>query len=466
MNAWVIFRRARIVLFSFLVLLCLTWATLFAVFLAHEWSHFSGYQKIVIVCLLSLYGFTAILLYLMAVVLFRLWWDVARVVSLLVVHAGSSVVFTMYRPNLPCRGFHTEAFCKDFVFTIFVGCWVFSGMILCFSITLGIMAFLPRPMESEEIDFPPSPASFKAGSPSDEERPPSFHSFDSPMGSPYDDKSGFVDESLSAAGTPVLVNGVPQEPPRLWQSYQTQRSRNRTDDITGTASSVYPDAKSGHQKADSLYLNPFSARSPPPPPVYTPASETGHEFPSVMLSTPSQLPALPEPIYGARAVTSNSMHHDRAAPYTPTTYTDLSPNSFPATFRGSHQPRHMYPDLLQTAIPRVYSFHSTTASVHSKWAVSPSHTLTLTPGVAHPRHPSEFFHSQDIPRGTSTLKRNVSEPNRTVLDHGGGLARRSPDLVPVTLSVNGSSLQRRGSDGQLVDHAQWQRLVLGAAAKP
>jgi hypothetical protein len=62
MDAWIIFRRARIICLvsaqshsclqpntvstiAFLVFLCLTLATLFAVFLAHEWSHFSEYQS-------------------------------------------------------------------------------------------------------------------------------------------------------------------------------------------------------------------------------------------------------------------------------------------------------------------------------------------------------------------------------------------------------------------------------------
>src|SRR6266702_1695616 len=342
--------------------------------------------------------------------------------------------------------------------------------VLFFSIILGIMAFLPRPVESSgDEDFPPSPASFTSGSPFDG-RPPSFHSFDPRMRQfPYDDKSEFLDESLSPARTLALVNGAPQEPPRLWQSFQT---RNSTDDpiyaqtiITRTYSPMKPvgvDVKSGRQKTDSLYLNPFSAPSTPPLPVYTPASETGNESPSVSPSMPSQLPTVPELMYGARA---DSMHHDRAAPYTPTIYTDPIAHSLPATFRGSHQPRHMYPDPVQTAVPRVSSFHSSTASVHSKWAVSPSHVLpppVLTPSVAHSNHPSGFFHLQDLPSTyhaqDTTLKRNVSVPN---MNHGGGLARQS-----YTLPVAESSLQRRGSDGQVVDQAQWRGVVLGAVAKP
>lgn len=460
MNVWVIFRRARIVLFSLLVLLCFTWAALFAVFLAHEWSHFSKFQKIVVLCLSSLYGLTGILLYLMAVVQFRFWWDVARVVSLVVIHTGGSLVFMHYRNSFPCRGFGTETVCRQFTFAIFIGCCVFTVTMFLFAIILGIMAFLPRPVESNgEEDFPPSPASFKAGSLYDG-RPPSFHSFDPRMG--YDDKGAFPDESLSSARALALANSAPQEPPPLWQDFQT---RNSTDDpiyaqtmIARTDSPMKPpgvDVK----KADSFYFNPFSSPSPPPLPVYTPASETGNEPPSVPLTIPGRLPTVPELMYGARGMTSDSMPHDRAAPYTLTINTDPSANSLPATFRGSHQPRHLYPDPVQTAMPRVSSFHSTTASIHSKWAMSPSHVLPppdFASGASGLQDLPTLHHAQD-----TTLKRNASVPNVTAPNHGGNLARRSY-ILPVTESA----LQRRGSDGQVVDHAQWQRLVLGAAAKP
>jgi hypothetical protein len=67
---------------AFLILGCLTWVTLVAIFLSREWSYFVHFQsapalnismhgppdhgpEMIVVSLLSLYGFTAILLYLM-----------------------------------------------------------------------------------------------------------------------------------------------------------------------------------------------------------------------------------------------------------------------------------------------------------------------------------------------------------------------------------------------------------------
>lgn len=324
--------------------------------------------------------------------------------------------------------------------------------VLCFSIALGFMAFLPRPVESssgsKEAELPFSPASFKAGSFSDEEQPPSFHSFDH--------LSEFPDEALSPVRTGALGNSDPQKSHRLWQSFQTQRLGNSTDGpmhtetmITRTDSPVKPfnaDVKSGRQQADSLYLNLFSARSPP---LSTPASENDNESPSFMLSMPSWPPTVPELMYGARPVT---VHPDHPALYTSTTYTGPGAHSFSATLKQSHQPHHIRPNVVHTASPSVYSFHSATASVHSKWAASPSPVLpplVLTPGIARSTH---FFQLQDPP---STYRvRKTSEPVRN-------LTRQA-----YTSPITGSSFQRRGSDGQVLDYAQWRRLVLSAAAKP
>ncbi|KAI0286703.1 hypothetical protein BGY98DRAFT_941521 [Russula aff. rugulosa BPL654] len=139
----VILRRARITLLSLLALICLTWTILFGILLHHEWSHSSLFQKVVIIGLLSLYFFTASLLYLMAVMHVQHcpWWDVVRMFAIFVVHTGSSVLFTDKRPSFSCHGFGTETACKEFIFTIFVGCWVFSGIFLCMALLLGVMAF-------------------------------------------------------------------------------------------------------------------------------------------------------------------------------------------------------------------------------------------------------------------------------------------------------------------------------------
>ncbi|KAI0256743.1 hypothetical protein BJV78DRAFT_305465 [Lactifluus subvellereus] len=432
MNAWVIFRRARIILFSFLILICLAWSTLFTIFLVREWPHFSQIQKIVIVCLLSLYGFTTILLYLMVVVQFRYWWDVGRVIALLVVHAGASLLFTHFSPGFPCRGFGTRTACRGFVFTIFIGCWAFSGIVLCFAVILGVMAFVPRPVKplsgEKEDGWPPSPGSFTSGDLSNEQRPLSIHSIDSHTGLvPYKDQGEFPQETLSSRDDP----------------------RNPTDIVSGL------------KRADSSYRDPFRDPSSPPVSIY---SRT-----SVVQNIRS--PVSPKPIHVPLAIHSNDSPPGTTPHGIPNS--TLGHYSIPATLGDKFQPAQTSPRPPRTASPSGYSFHSTAASVHSKWAASvPQVPLppVLPPGAVRTRKPGAFPGPQGLSFAYSapsntwgsnvTLKRNFTEPTKAVQRHGVGWARRS--YMPPAAE---SSQRRRAGDVQVLDQSQWQRLVLTAAAK-
>ncbi|ETW85762.1 hypothetical protein HETIRDRAFT_424897 [Heterobasidion irregulare TC 32-1] len=145
MDTWATFRRARIVVFAVLVFLCLAWI----------------------------------------IVYFRLWLDFARAGLLLVLHSGkarhytiehtsidkvfllqgSAILFTFFRPQLPCVNLGPEAVCRRFNYVIWVGCWVIAVLgtihaslqsdqrfindaVLGYTASLCIMACLPRPIAS------------------------------------------------------------------------------------------------------------------------------------------------------------------------------------------------------------------------------------------------------------------------------------------------------------------------------
>lgn len=148
MDAWATFRRARIIVFSVLVLLCLAWSAMFVVLLVREWSHFDLSQHAVMLSLAAIHGFTSLLLYLMIIVYFRLWLDFARAGLLLVLHLGSAILFTLFGPQLPCVNLGPEAVCRRFNFVIWVGCWVIAALVLGYTASLCIMACLPRPIAS------------------------------------------------------------------------------------------------------------------------------------------------------------------------------------------------------------------------------------------------------------------------------------------------------------------------------
>ncbi|KAI0049950.1 hypothetical protein FA95DRAFT_1677128, partial [Auriscalpium vulgare] len=160
MDAWDVFRRARIILFAVLVFLCLGWAIIFAVIIAREWHYYAVFQRAIMLSLLATHGFTAILLYLMIVVPFRLWMDFARVLLLLILHIGSAVVFTLFNSGFPCRDLGSEETCRDLNYIVFIGCWVISGVVLGYAISLCVMSTRPKPVGSisgkPELDLPPN----------------------------------------------------------------------------------------------------------------------------------------------------------------------------------------------------------------------------------------------------------------------------------------------------------------------
>ncbi|KAI0273679.1 hypothetical protein BC834DRAFT_966167 [Gloeopeniophorella convolvens] len=495
MDAWTIFRRARIILFFMLVIICLAWATLLSILLAREWSYFSAVQRVVVLSLTILHGFTAILLYLMAVVVFHLWLDMIRVFTLLITHVGSAVLFTLYSPGFPCDNLGPDTTCRQFLFAIFIGCWVISGTVLGFAIALGIMTCVPRPVESltgkRDVELPASPASFKAGSFSNEQqRPVSFHSVNSRTGLVGYDEKEVSESSLSPVPTIMVMNGATRgtfgaDPPRFWDDNRSVYARavSRTNSPTSTTS-VF----SGHRPAGSLYRNPFLDPSPPPTStIYSPASTagfgSGQHLPYVrdMLPAPSQPPALPDMMYTASPITiSSGLRPLQLAPYAPyarAVSPSMSAYSVPVPPRNYLQPHMMYPDRAHTTTPGAYSLHSASASIHSKWTLPALHALpppALTPGVQRPRRFSSLLRNQDAssvysaPFGTRGqtpdlgLSRNVSDPS------GAASLRSSESSVRQSYAppVADNAMERRGSEGQVLDQAQWQKLVLNAAGQP
>jgi hypothetical protein len=371
-------------------------------------------------------------------------------------------------------------------------------IVLCFAIALGVMAFVPRPVESlpmtEEDGAPWSPASFKAGSPSDERRNSSFYSIDSRTGLvSYNNRGGFPEASL----TPSQVNAAHEEtitvgPPRLRQSVQSPNPRhsNNTSTYGGTTSMGNSPRErasvvSGPQRVDSLYRNPFRDPSPPPLSIYSRASTIRRGVGGDNSSIAEDRPNLPYTVSELKrdALSSIPLRNtpppvttprDRATEHTSILYSILRHYSVPASPGDHSQQELTYPDSARTATPSVYSRYSSAASVHSMWVEStPNVPPPPVPAldIAHFGGPSSYLGPRDLSSGNNAsfvargsnapLKLQVSEPSRTVQHHGELSAHRS-----YVSPVEESPFPRRGSDGQVLDPMQWRRLVLSAAAKP
>jgi len=361
--------------------------------------------------------------------------------------------------------------------------------VLCFAIALGIMAFIPRSVGSlpgeEEDDVPPSPASFGTGSPTDEEKHTSFYSIDSRTGLvTYKDQSALLDVALSPYSDSTPISRAHQEtitegPPRRLQGFQNSpilspSHDNSTNDRTISRGGTPGDRTSvgsGPQRSELFQSDPFRDPTSPSSSINSQASMirtgVGGEIPPFSEDRPDRtLPSFPlrDP------PTLVTTQRDRATEYTPTFYSIYHHHhSLPTSFESNSKPEQTSPDRLQAMTPSAYSFHSLAASVHSKWAEQTSHAVpppALTPGVSRFREPVAFWGltgpTYVAPFGAwgskLGLMRKISEPTGAMQHFSGDVVRQ-----PTDLHVKESPFPRRGSDGQVWDRTQWQRLVLSAA---
>jgi hypothetical protein len=394
--------------------------------------------------------------------------------------------------------------CRNYVHTILIGCWTFTGVgkisrmhsrlatlrhsmltVLCFAIALGIMAFIPRPLETfpgeEEGDVPPSPASFGTGSPMDEERHTSFYSIDSRTGLvTYNDQGAHLDTAFSSDSdsTPVsrthqatIVEGLPRYLQGLYDSPTLRRSHSDSTNGGTISRGDTPRDRisvvSRPQWVELFQSDPFQDPTSPPTSINSQASMirtgVGGEISPLSKDRPNStlsLISLRDP--PALVATQR----DRSTLY------PIHHHSLSAPFESDSKPEQASPDHLQAITPGAYSFHSLAASVHSKWAEPTSHTvppLALMPGIAHFHEPLSFWGGLTSPTYVAPFGARGSKPGlmRTISDPTGTMRHISVDVVrqPADLHVKDSPFPRRGSDGQVWDRAQWQRLVLSAAGK-
>jgi hypothetical protein len=444
--------------------------------------------------------------------------------------SGSTSSFSWLLLN---SGRETETFCKDFVFTIFIGCWVFSGTskvacmhtwpvmlkplmltALCFAIALGVMAFIPRPVDPEaaleslplaRTRLPSNPDLFKAGSPTDERRAPL-----SPIrtGLPvvtYNNAGNAGElsgESLSPDCNTSQANiinreAITPEPPHLWQGFPSKHSSHGNEDRTrgGTISTRnapggFGGSTSGSvpQRADSfgqkyLSYSPTSSRVPVRSrasmirPAVGGKSTPAAKFRPNRISIPKpRHDALPPiPLRNPPSLVTMPRDHAIEYPRAPRVFPALSNNSALIPPWDDSQPTSPEQALITT--PDVYSFHPAPENVHSVMVEPPPYVLL--PSVSTPRverfQDLSAFWGPSSPRDTSAGNnasfvaggsnappvRSASQPRRTVQRPGEGTTHHAgnPPVKKVRFS-------RRSSDEQVLDQTQWWGLVRGAATKP
>jgi hypothetical protein len=321
-------------------------------------------------------------------------------------------------------------------------------IVLCFIIALWVMAFIPLPAESlqetEEVNAPPTPASFEAGSPTDERRFSSFYSVDS--------RTGFVtyyNGGNSPDCTPSPVNSshgetITMGPPRLWHGFESRdmRHSNNTPGETMSmrnAPTEHSSVVSGPRRVDSFHHNPLGNPSPPPasinsgPSMIRPGLGRKNLFIAEnRLYQPSAFPGLTRD-----ALSPTSFHgspppvitpRDLATEYTPTLYSVLNHYTVPASPGGHSQREQTYPDRTRKVLPSISTFHSSAASVHPMWTEATPHkppAPVLNPDIARFRGSSPYLgpsSGNNAPFATSgsnaPLTPKLSEPHRTIQHYG------------------------------------------------
>jgi len=305
--------------------------------------------------------------------------------------------------------------------------------VLCFAIALGIMAFVPRPVESlsdgEDDEVPPSPASFKAGSPSEERQVTSFYSVNSRTGLvSYNEEDELSEEPLSPNSDTVPLNESRQEtitvgPPQLWQSFQIPNPTQDKDTYTFDGTTSMRNAPGEHarivsepKRTDSYLRSPFRDPSPPPAFIHSQASMT-----------------IGTGVGGAKSPPPVATQRGRPTEYTPILNSFLHHYSLPAAVKGDSRLEDASSDRARKVTSRALSHHSSAASIHSKWEAPTQHTLplpVLMPGDSHFRGPSTFLGGLRNPSlmqparfepwgSDDTLKRQRSDPSGNSQRFGG-----------------------------------------------
>ena len=358
-------------------------------------------------------------------------------------------------------------------------------IVLCLVIALGVMALIPRPVEllqgTEEINAPPTPASFKAGSPTNELQFSTFYSIDSRTGFVTYNNGGKSPECTPSPANSTHGETVAMGPPRLWLDFENPNMRHSNNTPGGAMSMRNAPTErtsviSGPWRVDTFHHNPPGNPSPPPVSIYSQASMirpgVGRKNLPIAKNRPNQSSAFPglkrdalspTSLNGAPPPVATGTPRDLAIEHSPTLSSVLNYYSVP--------PSPGDPDRTRKATPSISTFHSSAASVHTTWMETTPHKPpppVLTPDIARFRGSSPYLGPKgpssrnNAPLATSgsnaPLTPKLSEPHRTIQNYGTLQSYHPP--------VKESSFSRKHGDGQVLDQTQWRRLVLNVAAKP
>ncbi|KAI0950512.1 hypothetical protein AcV7_008953 [Taiwanofungus camphoratus] len=153
MEWWSFFRTVRKAVFAVISVVSLLWAVLLSVYIAREWKHAMSIQRVIILVTIAVNGFTSLLLYLMLVVVFRIWPELARTIFLFAIHVGTAVPLTLFVSKFSCTAFNSFDSCHA-VNVIFLICaWTIVTLFATYVVFLCLTTRVALPDSSATAKF-------------------------------------------------------------------------------------------------------------------------------------------------------------------------------------------------------------------------------------------------------------------------------------------------------------------------
>ncbi|KAK7693635.1 hypothetical protein QCA50_003204 [Cerrena zonata] len=146
MELWSLFRKVRTIIFAFIAIISLTWASILSVYLAKEWNSFTILQRGIVIGMISMNGVTTVVQYLMAVCVFKIWVDFARMLFLVAIHVAAAVLYTMFGGSFSCKIFSSRTVCTEVELAFLAGSWGITGLLVGYTVCLCLMSRVPFPI--------------------------------------------------------------------------------------------------------------------------------------------------------------------------------------------------------------------------------------------------------------------------------------------------------------------------------
>jgi hypothetical protein len=138
------FLKFRAIAFFSITIISIIWIVLLCFELFWRWDITDKPERSLILVIIVANAITVILLPILMLLQFRPWLDAARVMSLLIAHTGTAVMFTIWNPKFQClhQIADEEGVCRMINMFILIGAWVHT--VLLFSYASGLFVMVRR----------------------------------------------------------------------------------------------------------------------------------------------------------------------------------------------------------------------------------------------------------------------------------------------------------------------------------